>query len=335
MGWACWRAGVAYGLGQVWWTFANRQPASRIPMPHLRYLVALSLLIVGCSTPREQRAPFAPLDPVAPTADTRAAEQAMADFDRQLDGLRGLPPAAALAKQQAMGPAITATVERTAGSRFENKAVYFLAQWCFNFNDDGAGVDAALDRLDGLDQPQFKRSGRALRVQHLLRQERRTLARTKAEALVEELPEFGFLLTMCTWHERLGGIVEQTGGRDLAGQPSDPATSQDRWVLYLHLDEWNDQAAFTVRRYCEAIGQRDIRLVPVVRDGSARRIAADLEQIPGAAQRVTLLYCRSGDEAKQILKDWQLPLNGWTVLLDRDRRISRVEVRPGDLAEIQ
>ena len=335
MGWACWRAGVAYGLGQVWWTFANRQPASRIPMPHLRYLVALSLLIVGCSTPREQRAPFAPLDPVAPTADTRAAEQAMADFDRQLDGLRGLPPDAALAKQQAMGPAITATVERTAGSRFENKAVYFLAQWCFNFNDDGAGVDAALDRLDGLDQPQFKRSGRALRVQHLLRQERRTLARTKAEALVEELPEFGFLLTMCTWHERLGGIVEQTGGRDLAGQPSDPATSQDRWVLYLHLDEWNDQAAFTVRRYCEAIGQRDIRLVPVVRDGSARRIAADLEQIPGAAQRVTLLYCRSGDEAKQILKDWQLPLNGWTVLLDRDRRISRVEVRPGDLAEIQ
>ena len=259
----------------------------------------------------------------------------MAAIDRELDEVRGGPPAAALAKQRSMGPAIAATVQRTAGTRLENKAVYSQAQWCFNFNDDGAGVDAALDRLDGLEQPQFKRSGRALRVQHLLRQERRTVARTKAEALVEELPEFGFLLTMCTWHERIGGIIEHTGGRDLDGQPSDPAASQDRWVLYLHFDEWNDQAAFTVRRYCDAIGQRDIRLVPVVRDGSARRIAADLQQIPGAAQRVTLLYCRTSDEAKQIAEQWQLPLNGWTVLLDRDRRISRVELRPGDLAEIE
>ena len=304
-------------------------------MPALRYLVAVPLLVVGCSAPREPRAPFAPLDPAAPTAETRVAEQAMAELDRELDGLRGMPPAAALAKQLSMGPAIAATVARTAGTRFENKAVYFQAQWCFNFNDDGAGVDAALDRLDGLDQPQFKRSGRALRVQHLLRQERRTLARTKAEALVEELPEFGFLLSMCAWHERIGGIVERTDGRDLAGQPSDPATSQERWILYLHLDEWNDQAAFTVQRYCEAIGQRDIRLVPVVRDGSARRIAEDLAQIPGAAQKVSVLYCRSSEEARQIVTDWQLPLNGWTVLLDRDRRSSRVEVRPGDLVAIE
>jgi hypothetical protein len=50
---------------------------------------------------------------------------------------------------------------------------------------------------------------------------------------------------------------------------------------------------------------------------------------------VSLLYCRSNDEAKQIIKDWQLPLDGWTVLLDRDRRISRVEVRPGDIAAIE
>ena len=106
-------------------------------------------------------------------------------------------------------------------------------------------------------------------------------------------------------------------------------------MLYLHLGVWNDQAVFTVQRWLQAIGDRDIRLVPVVRDGSAKRMANDLAAMPAAAAHVVPLYCRSQVEVDRVLKDWQPPLDGWTVLLDRDRRIARVEVRQSDLASVE
>lgn len=309
----------------------------RSAAPLSALLLAPLLLSTGCgdSRPPSAEAPFGGLEGEPVTAKARSAERALLDLDASLDAIRILPPAEALERQRALGPRIDRTVEECAGTRFENKAVYLQAQWRFSFNDDGAGVDQALDRLDSLEQPLFKRSGRALRVQHLLREERRLPARTKAEALVEELPEFSFLLDMVRWHERIGGPVDSTGGIGLDGAAVDPAAGSERWVLYLHLAVWNDQAAFAVRRWLDAIGDRDIRLVPMVRDGSARRMGEDLARLPGSAAHVTALYCRSRAEVDRVLKDWQPPLDGWTVLLDRDRRVARVELRPGDLASVE
>lgn len=307
---------------------------SAAPMSAL--LLASLLLSAGCGDSRPPaETPFSGLEGEPVTARARSAERALLDLDAALDATRPLPPAESLERQRALGPRIDRTVEDCAGTRFENKAVYLQAQWRFSFHDDGVGVDQALDRLDGLEQPMFKRSGRALRVQHLLRQERRVPARTQAESLADEMPEFGFLLGMVRWHERIGGPVDSTGGIGLDGIAVDPAAGAERWVLYLHLAVWNDQAAFTVRRWLDAIGDRDIRLVPVVRDGSARRMGEDLARLPGAAAHVTALYCRSRAEVERVLADWQPPLDGWTVLLDRDRRVARVEVRPGDLASVE
>lgn len=308
----------------------------RTAAPLAALLLAPLLLSTGCGDSRPAPStPFSGMDGQPTTAQTRDAEGSLTALEAALDATRTLPPAQCLERQRALGPRVAATVEACAGTRFENKAVYIQAQWCFNFNDDGAGVDAALDRLDGLEQPLFKRSGRALRVQHLLRQERRVPARTMAETLVGELPEFTFLLGMVSWHERTGGTVASTGGIGLDGAETDPAAGSERWVLYLHLAVWNGQAVFTVRRWLQAIGDRDIRLVPVVRDGSARRMASDLAMMPTAAAHVVPLYCRSQAEVDRVLKDWQPPLDGWTVLLNRDRRIAKVEVRPGDLASVE
>ena len=308
----------------------------RTAAPLSALLLAPLLLSIGCGDSRPAPStPFSGMDSQPSTSKTRDAEGALTGLDAALDATRTLPPAQCLERQRALGPRVASTVDACAGTRFENKAVYIQAQWCFNFNDDGAGVDAALDRLEGLEQPLFKRSGRALRVQHLLREERRVPARAMAETLVGELPEFTFLLGMVRWHERIGGTVESTRGVGLDGVEVDPAAGSERWVLYVHLAVWNDQAVFTVQRWLQAIGGRDIRLVPVVRDGSAKRMASDLAAMPAAAAHAVPLYCRSQAEVDRVLKEWQPPLDGWTVLLDRDRRIARVEVRPGDLASVE
>jgi hypothetical protein len=296
---------------------------------------AMLLALAGCGDSRQADSmPFSngsgSMEGVADDARTRAAERAMADLDAALQAIRQLPPAEALERQRALGPQVHAAVASSAGTRHENRAVYLEAQWSFNFNDDGAGVDAALDRLDRLERPLLKVSGRMLRVQHLLRQDRRSEARALATRLVNDVPQFSFLIDMVEWHEHIGNAVERTGGFGLDGQAVDPGTGTDRWLLYLHLGTWNDQSAFTVQRFQTAIGAADCRLVVVVRDGSARRITADLQPVPGAERR-TVLFCRSSAEAAAMLASWHVPLDGWTVLLDRDRRVSRVDLRPSEL----
>ncbi len=303
------------------------------PMPRrLLPLFAIPVLLAACAREApDQRSPFA-----APAnGESRDREQnaraAAEAFDRELAAINALPMAQALERQGTLAPRLGELAAACAGTAYENRAVYLQAQWCFQFRADGAGVDQALDRLDGLEKPILKQSGRALRVQHLLRQERLGLARSRAEQLINEVPEFAFLETMVRWHERAGGTVDDTGGIGLDGAPFDPARSPERWVLYLHLAGWDERAALLVRRYADAIGGRDVRLVPVIRDGGARRIGDDLAAIPGTV-RITPLWARGPEEAKRLLTVWTPPLDGWTVLLDGDRRIARVEVRPGDLA---
>ncbi len=244
-----------------------------------------------------------------------------------------LEPAAAFAKQQQMAPHIDAAVERCTGTRFENKAVYLQAQWRIQFNDDGKGVDQSLDRLEALPQPVLKLSGKALRVQHQLRDERLVTAREGAEAIAIKEPAFSYLLDLVRWHERTGGIVEGTAGPGMDGQPIDPTISPERFLLYLHFAVWDEQAAFTTSRYLTALGAADCRLVLVIRDGSPRKIEDDLVRL-GGRDKSSVLLCRSKSEAQAVFAAWTPPLDPWTVLLDGKRRIVKVEVRPGDLQRL-
>ncbi len=258
------------------------------------------------------------------------------DLERTLDGFRSLPPAAGLEQQRASGPRVDAVADTCAGTRFENKAVYYQAQWHFNFDDTCTGVDGLLDRLDALEKPIFKQNGRALRVQLQLRQGRLITARARAEALAAELPEFAFLLDLVRWHERIGGIVEVTGGPGLDGQPIDAKNASEGHVLFLLLSVWNEQAAFTVQRYQAALatsGVNDVRLVLVIGDGDPRRIREALALIAAGAP-VSVVLARSLEAAQRLNDAWKPPLDNFTVLLGPSRRIVAVELRPGDIARV-
>lgn len=296
--------------------------------------VVLLLVIAGCgSAPRPEQPPANGLDPLPADARARDAEIAIAQLDRALGTARSLAPAVALERQRGMKAQVDATVERCTGTRFENKAVYIQAQWEFNFDDSGAGIDAALDRLDGLEKPLLKQAGRALRVQHQLRQGRIVTARSKAEQVAADVPEFAFLLDLVRWHERIGGPVDATGGPGLDGQPTDPATTEEAHLLYLTLSVWNEQSAFTVQRYREALAalpKADCRLVLVIGDGAPRRIREDLAALPDHVP-TTVLLARSIAEARTLNETWKPPMDGFTVLLGPKRLVTAVEVRPGDL----
>jgi hypothetical protein len=300
----------------------------------LAFAIGASLLS-GCGQSRSPDAPLNPLDGQPVDARSRTAEAAISDLERTLDGYRRLPPAQALEKQRAIGPRADAVAGICAGTRFENKAVYFQAQWHFNFDDTCAGVEALLDRLEGLEKPIYKQNGRALRVQLQLRQGRLITARAKAEALATELPEFAFLLDLVRWHERVGGIVEVTGGPGLDGLPSEPKNTSESHLLYLLLSVWNEQSAFTVQRYQAALAATDasqVRLVLVIGDGDPQRIRDALAQMAGSVP-VSVILARSLSAAQTLNEAWMPPLDAFTVLLGPTRRIVAVELRPGDLAK--
>lgn len=306
------------------------------PMFFVLVMVMPAVVILGgCGEPRPSTTPTRnSIDPPPPDARARQAEAAIDDLERTLESFRALPPAKGLEQQRAIGPRVDATVGICAGTRFENKAVYYQAQWHFNFDDTCAGVDAMLDRLDGLEKPIYKQNGRALRVQLQLRQGRLITARAKAEQVAGDVSEFAFLLELVRWHERIGGIVEATGGPGLDGQHIDPHTAAESHLLYLLVSVWNERNAYMVRRYHEAlsaINKADCRLVLVIGDGDPRRIRDDLPPLTGSVP-TTVIVSRSLAEAQALNDVWKPPLDGFTVLLGPQRRITAVELRPGDVA---
>ena len=306
---------------------------------HLMLLLLMAVmllpLLAGCGDARPQSTAIPnSIDPPPADARSRQAEKEINDLERTLESIRALSPAAGLEQQRAIGPRVDATVGICAGTRFENKAVYYQAQWHFNFDDTCAGVDAMLDRLEGLEKPIFKQNGRALRVQLQLRQGRMITARAKAESVAEDVPEFAFLLDLVRWHERIGGIVEVTGGPGLDGKRIDPQTATEGHLLYLLVSVWNERNAFTVRRYHEALSavtNTDCRLVLVIGDGDPRRIRDDLALFAGSVP-TSVILSRSLAEAQALNDAWKPPLDGFTVLLGPQRRITAVELRPGDVA---
>lgn len=298
-------------------------------------LLPVVLLFSGCVESRPSTTSTRnSIDPPPPDARARQAEAAIADLERTLESFRALPPAQGLEQQRAIGPRVDATVGMCAGTRFENKAVYYQAQWHFNFDDSCAGVDAMLDRLEGLEKPIFKQNGRALRVQVQLRQGRLITARAKAEQVAGDVPEFAFLLDLVRWHERVGGVIDATGGPGLDGQHIDPQADVEGHLLYLLVSVWNERNAFVARRYYEALSAipgADCRLVLVIGDGDPRRIRDDLAPLTGSVP-TTVILSRSLAEAQALNDAWKPPLDGFTVLLGPQRRITAVELRPGDVA---
>ncbi|MCK6490924.1 MAG: hypothetical protein L6R48_21945 [Planctomycetes bacterium] len=292
----------------------------------------LALAALGCSQRQEEPPPATPggletdLRP-----STVAAWNRMDEFDRRLAAIEALPPAKRLAAQRDLGPELERLAEAVADTRFENKAQYLLAHWRFNFAPRGAGVDQALDRLEGCRAPALKQAGRALRVQQLLRQGRLVQARRSAEALALEADQWRGVVELVDLYARIGRPAPATTGLDAGGRAVEVlAETAGAWRVVLIGATVTDMSVFQVRRYLDAAAAapRPVRVAALATDSSAQLIAARAGEVPGAL----LLWTDTAERAEAWRRDWGQPVGTPLVaLVDPQGRIAAFQFGPDEL----
>jgi hypothetical protein len=295
----------------------------------------LSLLALGCSQRQDEPPPA--YTPGGLETDLRpstvAAWNRMDELDRRLAAIEALPPAKRLAAQRDLGPELERTAEAVADTRFENKAQYLLAHWRFNFAPRGAGVDQALDRLEGCRAPALKQAGRALRVQQLLRQGRVVQARLSAEALALEADQWRSVVELVDLYARVGRPAPATTGLDAGGRAVEVlAETAGAWRVLLIGATVTDMSVFQVRRYLDAAAAaaapRPVRVAALAADSSAQLIAARAGEVPGAL----LLWTDTAERAEAWRRDWGQPTGTPLVaLVDPRGRIAAVQFGPDEL----
>jgi hypothetical protein len=298
-------------------------------------LFLLLALACGCGEPLRD-------DPSVTSKATpeqeREAEALVTALDQDLDEVRKLPPAERRTRELAFGKRLEKLLPAMAGTRFENRMLFTLADWRFNYAD-GEGVDEMLDRLDRTGQPMLKSSfGQELRARLRLRQGRVAEARAIAEPLSERMPECQPLLALVAFHERVGQLAPRVTGRNLTGGPEEPiALRTEPWLLYLFFDRIDDKARFLIQQYQQAItaakATAAIRLVCVTCESSPLNAVSGLPA--GAPPDLLWANPNQGGNREQWLADWKLPLPlPHTALIGPDRTIAAVEVPPEQLTKV-
>lgn len=297
--------------------------------------VCFLLLVAGCSDPEPRPEP-GPLSPSASEVDrNRAAQPLMDAFQARLDALAGLPPAERWSRQLALGPDLERLALQVTGSRFENKALYLLADWRMAFHG-GRGVEEALERLERCRSAALKPMGRMLRVELLLREGRLAQAEIQAQALATDLPEAQGLLELVALHRRRGTPAPPALALDPTGRRSDPVAERPAGsaILCLFLPRLDDQACFLAQRHQLALrsaGKADRCLVAVlVADASARILEERSPQLPG----VLLRWAADRTMVETWTQDWGLPGGTGAVLVGADGRIAGVQPYPEELAAL-
>ncbi|MBA3700536.1 MAG: hypothetical protein H0W78_16945 [Planctomycetes bacterium] len=279
------------------------------------------------------------LRPEDPNAERNSqAEAEMVALDDELTRNASLPPAARRERELAMEPRLKKALEITSGTRMENKAVYYLANWRYTYRE-GDGVDQLLTRLNGLPSPAMKSTGVRLRVLLLLRQGRVSEAKTMAQALVAEVPEFSPLLERVTFHETIGASAPTISSRNLTGGPDEPVTKRtEPWLFYLFVDNIDEQSLHLIERYLDALAilpPAERRLVCVTFESNLLSATTRIRNHPRAGE-IDLLWASPGDNgnAKEWRSAWKLPSHNPHIALlgpGPDRTIMAVEVTPENL----
>jgi hypothetical protein len=304
------------------------------------FLLACALSCTGCLD--QSRSPT--LKEVI-TPPTSALDERTAEAERELSGLddeltrnAALPPRERRERELTMEPKLEHAVETATGTRMENKAVYYLANWRYTYRE-GEGVEPLLTRLNGLTSPAMKSTGMRLRVMLLLRQGRVADAKTIAEKLVADVPEFSPLLERVAFYETIGAAAPKVVSRNLTGGPDEPVTKRaEPWLFYLFVDALDDNGLFLLDRYLDALtvlpsDQR--RLVCVTFEANLLSATARLRNHPRAGE-IDLLWASPGENgnAKEWRSAWKLPTqNPHLALLGPgpDRTLMAVEVTPENL----
>ncbi len=306
-------------------------------------LTILMLTCTGClDQPRESKSLNDVVRPSDPnSARNVEAEAELTAIDDELLRVSALPPAQRRQRELAMEPRLEHAVEVATGTRLENKAVYYHANWRYTFRD-GDGVEPLLNRLAGLSSPAMKAIGARLRVLLLLRQGKVAEARTMAQALVAEVPEFSPLMERVTYHETIGAAAPRVISRNLSGGPDDPVGKRpEPWLFYLFVDLVDDHSLFLIDRYLDALGvlpadQR--RLVCVTFESNLLSATTRMRNHPRAGE-IDLLWASPGENGnvKEWATAWKLPSQNPHIALlgpGPDRTIMAVEVTPENLRSL-
>ena len=118
------------------------------------WLLLFGLLATGClDQPRGPTLKEVIQPPTNATdARTAEAERELNALDEELTRNTALPPRERRERELTMEPRLERAVEIATGTRMENKAVYYLANWRYTYRE-GEGVDPLLTRLNGLTSP--------------------------------------------------------------------------------------------------------------------------------------------------------------------------------------
>ncbi len=306
--------------------------------PRSLALLAVLALLTGCDQTSTGRAGTLPADPGQPPPPSpervQAADQVITGIEDDLRHVSALPPEERKVRELEFGKRLEQALDTTVTTKFENKNLYWLAYWRFTYAD-GDGVDALLDRLDKLPSPALKSTGTGLRVQLRLRQGRVAEARRLAEPLVLQIREYAPLLALVAFYERVGQAAPHLEGRNIAGGPSDPlAGRKEPWLLYLFVDQLDDNSEFLAKNYLQATAGfapgNQVRLVMVTFEGNALAPAARLRQaFPADPPDVLWANPNPGGDAGQWREQWKLPQPlPHVALVGADRSIMAVEVAP-------
>jgi hypothetical protein len=293
----------------------------------LPWFLVLAVL-TGCGYTRTDGKP----EP-ATQAQIDSARIVMASFESEQEQLPSMSPAQRSERLRTFGERLEAGLTTTANTRFENKNLYWLANWRYS-QTDGEGVDAALDRLDRCELPVLKNSGRHLRVLLRLRQGRVTEARQLAEPLVKEIPEFSGLIDRVVFHETIGTKAPPLTARNLTGGNDQPLTARaEPFLLYCFIAALDPNAEALIAAYRDAIAPLtgQVRLVCVTFEPNLLNATARLRTL-GDVGSLDLLWVSQGDAAKAWITAWKLPQPLPRVVLlgpGPERTVLGVELTPG------
>lgn len=270
------------------------------------------------------------LRPVVSEKEAAAGREIEA-IEADMAAVRRLPAEERRARELRFERPLTRAVDRAAGTKFENKALYLLAAWRLAYARQGE-IGPLLDRIDRSDYPAFQLPARALRVRWLLARGELAEARTAAASLAERVPEFAPLVALCAFHGRIGAQAPRTAGSPLGGGAADPATRSEPWLVYHFVRAVDGDDGEQLRAWQHELERPEyagtVRLVCVAFAANPLATATAFAALPGAG-RSDLLWASPGDEgdARRWMEDWALPELPMTVVLGADRTI--VAVQPG------
>lgn len=291
-------------------------------------LLILALFLAGCGDARSDGKPAPPTQ-----GQIDRARAVMASFEAEQEQLPSLPPAQRAERLRTFGARLEEGLATTTNTRFENKNLFWLANWRY-VHADGEGVDAVLDRLDRLESPVLKNAGQHLRVLLRLRQGRVAEARQIAEPLVKEIPEFGGLIDRVVFHETIGAKAPQLPARNLSGGADQPITARSEpWLLYCFVANLDANAEGLIAAYRDALAPLagQARLVCVTYEANLLNATARLRSL-GDVSAIDLLWVAPGDGAKSWIAAWKLPQPLPRVALlgpGPERVVLGVELTPG------